>query len=173
MKWLWFILGGIVVLVALMWMVGSLLPREHVATRSARFKQPPEEIWLAITNYKEFMSWRPGLKSVEPLPDKNGWPQWKETLSDGSVLPLEMVEFVPNQRMVTRINNPALPFGGTWTYELSPADGGSSLRITENGYVNPALFRFLSRFVFGQTSTMESYLKALGKKFNEDVSPQP
>lgn len=171
-KWLLIILGVLVGLVAVMFAVGAMLPREHVATRSVHFNQPPEKIWQAITNYREFMSWRAGLKSVEPLPDKNGWPQWKETFSNGMVIPLDMVEFAPPQRMVTRIADPALPFGGTWTYELSTDASGCTLRITENGFVNPALFRFLSRFVFGHNATIDTYLKSLGKKFGEDVAPQ-
>jgi hypothetical protein len=172
-KWSLIILGILVGLVAFMYAVGAMLPREHVATRSAHFNQPPDKIWQAITDYKNFPAWLTLVKSVEPLPNKNGWPQWKETLSDGSVIPLETTEFVPPIRMVTRIADPALPFGGTWTYVLTSDGSRSTLRIWENGYVNPPLFRFLSRFVFGHTSTMNDYLHSLGKKFNEDVSPQP
>jgi len=169
-KWLLVVLGVLVTLVAVVAGIGALLPREHVATLSARFQQPPEKIWQAISDYPSFTSWRPGLKSVEALPEKNGWPQWKETWSDGTVMPLEMMEFVPPQRMVTRIADPALPFGGTWTYELKPDGAGCTLTITENGYVNPALFRFMSRFIFGHTSTIDDYLRALAKKFGSDVS---
>jgi len=75
--------------------------------------------------------------------------------------------------MVTRITDDSLPFGGTWTYEIAPADGSATLRITERGFIKPALFRFMTRFFFGYTSTMETYLKNLGKKFGEDVAPTP
>jgi len=34
------------------------------------------------------------------------------------------------------------------------------------------LFRFMSRFVFGHTATMDTYLQALGRKFNEEVTPR-
>ena len=41
--------------------------------------------------------------------------------------------------------------------------------ITENGEIYNPFFRFMARFVFGYTATMETYLKALGKKFGEDA----
>ncbi len=41
--------------------------------------------------------------------------------------------------------------------------------ITENGEIYNPFFRFMARFVFGYTVTMETYLKALGKKFSEDA----
>jgi hypothetical protein len=43
--------------------------------------------------------------------------------------------------------------------------------ITERGLVGNPIFRFVSRFVIGQTATMDSYLRALGKRFGEEVTP--
>ena len=53
------------------------------------------------------------------------------------------------------------------------AGDGASLTITEDGHISNAFFRFMSRFVFGYTSTMEAYLIDLGNKFGEEVTPQP
>jgi len=172
MKVILIIVGILVGLVALMWIIGALLPKEHVASRMASYKQPPEKIWEAITNAEAMPSWRKDVKSVKRLPEKDGKPAWVETSSMGE-MPLQVEVWEPQRRLVCRIADPKLPFGGTWTYELTPADGGTTLRITENGEVYPALFRFMSRFIFGYTATMESYLKALGTKFGEEVTPQP
>ena len=172
MKVILIIVGILVGLVALMWIIGALLPKEHVASRMASYKQPPEKIWEAITNAEAMPSWRKDVKSVKRLPEKDGKPAWVETSSMGE-MPLQVEVWEPQRRLVCRIADPKLPFGGTWTYELTPADGGTTLRITENGEVYPALFRFMSRFIFSYTATMESYLKALGTKFGEEVTPQP
>jgi len=64
---------------------------------------------------------------------------------------------------VTRIADPKLPFGGTWTYELSPAPERTSLRITEDGEVRNPVLRFVSRFVLGHTATIDRYLADLGR----------
>jgi len=67
---------------------------------------------------------------------------------------------------------PDAAFGGTWTYEVAAVDGGSQVTITEDGWVANPLFRFLSHTVFGVHGTMDGYLKALGKRFGEAVTPE-
>ena len=167
------VVGIVVGLLLLMWVIGALLPKEHVATRMARYKQPPEKIWEALTNVEEMPKWRTDLKGIERLPEKDGKPAWVEDLGSFGKMPLQVELLEPPSKMVARIADPKLPFGGTWTYEIAAVDGGATLRVTERGEIYPALFRFMSRFIFGYTSTMETYLKNLGRKFGEDVTPQP
>lgn len=168
MKWALWALGIVVALIAAILLVGSLLPKQHTATRAARFHQPPEKIWSAITDYSKFPEWRKSVTRVEGLPSVNGNPSWREFDKYDHSMPYEIVESNPPQRLVTRIADPNLPFGGAWTYEVTPqADGSSMLRITENGEVRNVVFRFVARFFMGYTKTMESYLSALGEKFGE------
>jgi Uncharacterized conserved protein len=168
-KALLMVAGALAGLVVIMWIVGALLPAEHTATRMARYAQPPEAVWEAITNSSAMTAWRSGLEEVRPLPSgKAGWLE----VSDFGELPLEIVEQDPPRRLVTRIADDSLPFGGTWTYVITPAEGGATLRITEDGVVRSAFFRFMARFVFGHTATIETYLTDLGKKFGETVTPR-
>jgi polyketide cyclase/dehydrase/lipid transport protein len=162
--WALLALASLIVLISV---IGWLLPRDHVATRIGRYRQPPETIWKVITDVDAMPGWREGLKSVEHLPDSNGLPAHLEITADGKI-PFETIEMTPPQKLVTRIADPKLPFGGTWTFEIVPVADGATLRITENGYVTNPFFRFMSRFVFSQTSTMETYLKSLAKKFGEE-----
>ena len=69
------------------------------------------------------------------------------------------------RRLVTRIADTGLPFGGQWTYELVPDGEGTRLTITEDGEVYNPLFRFVSRFVMGHTATIERYLDDVEKRF--------
>ena len=161
--WIFVVLAGFLILITL---IGWLLPKDHVATRQGRYRQPPEAIWKAISDVDAMPSWREGLKSVKHLPKKNGLPAHLE-ITDMGEIPLETVEMTPPRKLINRITDPKLPFGGTWTFEITPTAEGSTLRITENGYVSNPVFRLLSRFVFGQTGTIESYLKSLAKKFGE------
>jgi len=158
------VLASLIVLIAV---IGALLPRDHVATRIGRYHQAPDAIWKAITDVDAMPSWREGLTSVEHLPDRSGLPSHLEINSNGKI-PFETIEMTPPQKLVTRIADPKLPFGGTWTFEIAPVGDGATLRITERGYVTNPVFRFMSKFVFGQTSTMETYLKSLAKKFGEE-----
>jgi hypothetical protein len=65
---------------------------------------------------------------------------------------------------VNRIADPKLPFGGSWTYEVSAAGSGTELNITENGEVYNPLFRFVSRFIMGHTATIEKYQRDLAAR---------
>jgi hypothetical protein len=67
----------------------------------------------------------------------------------------------PPSLVVTRIVGETLPFGGTWTYRIVPAPGGSDLTITEDGEVYNPIFRFMSRFVFGHFATIDAFLAGL------------
>ena len=131
----------------------------------------PEAIWSAIADYSKFPAWRKSVTRVEALPSANGKPSWREFDKHDHAIPYEIVESMPPQHLVTLIADPNLPFGGTWTYELTPqANGTTVLRITENGEVRNLFFRFVSRFFMGYTKTMEDYLDALGQKFGEKTT---
>ena len=69
------------------------------------------------------------------------------------------------RRLVTRIADPDLPFGGVWTYDITGVSGGSRLSITEDGEIYNPIFRFVARFIMGYEGTMRSYLEALDRKF--------
>jgi hypothetical protein len=53
-KWALYALGTFVALIALVFVIGSSLAKQHEATRAARFHQPPETIWGVITDYSKF-----------------------------------------------------------------------------------------------------------------------
>ncbi|MFY9528261.1 MAG: SRPBCC family protein [Candidatus Acidiferrales bacterium] len=160
---------GAAVVVAI---IGALLPQDHTASRRAQYRESPEVLWAVITDYQSFPTWRTTVKKVEPLPAEGGRLAWRETDKHGQAIPYEVVASMPPHKMMTRIADPKLPFGGTWTQELEPSEGGTTVRITENGSVYNPIFRFMSRFVFGYTATMDEYLRALGAKFGESVTPE-
>jgi hypothetical protein len=83
------------------------------------------------------------------------------------------VEEKTPSRRVTRIADKNLPFGGTWTIEISPNAEGSVVRITEDGEIHNAIFRFMARFFFGYTSSIEGYLRDLGRHFGEVTAIEP
>ncbi|MFQ5652792.1 MAG: SRPBCC domain-containing protein [bacterium] len=169
MKKVLLILGGFVAIVGLVAVIGAVLPKEHTATQAAQFKQAPPEIWNAITDFGAMAAWNSSFDEVKPLPDHNGNAAWS-LISDQGPMPLEVVEMDTNKKLVTRIIDEGMPFGGTWTYELAETEGGTLLTITEDGFVRNVIFRFMARFIFGYHSTLERFLEDLGKKFDEKVA---
>lgn len=155
-----------VLLVMLVW--GVRLPREHTVTVRARFRETPEVLWKAITDLEAAPSWRSDLERAERLPDQDGHPVWVEHRKGGA-MKLEWVDAVAPYRLVTRIADDKLPFGGSWTFVLQAGSGGCTILITEKGDVKPALFRFVGRYLVGYDRTLKQYLVDLGKKFNDPV----
>jgi uncharacterized protein YndB with AHSA1/START domain len=169
MKWILIVVGVIAALIALMAIIGSLMPKGHTASRTTVIKTPPEVLWQTMTDCAAFPQWRTDVKTVEVLPDRDGHRVWRENGKNGKMT-LETIEASPPLRLVLRIADKDLPFGGTWTYELQASGGGSRVTITENGEVYNPIFRFMSRFVFGHTATMDAFITHLQARLGEGSS---
>jgi len=168
MKWLW-LPGGALILLILMTAVGATLPGRHRATRRARFRQSPEALYTILAGPPD---WRSDVKGYGSLPDRDGRKQWWEQDGHGRKVPFELVEDSPPARRAIRIADPGLPFGGTWTFEISPAPEGADVRITEDGEVRNVFFRFVSRFVIGHTRSIETFFKDLGSRTGDRVTTE-
>lgn len=160
-KWILGLLIGVPIAVLVLAAgIGLLLPQSHTASVSAQLDAPPDRVWTAITGVETFASWRPGIDGVERLADRDGLPVWRETGTYGAMT-IAVTAWEAPHRLVTRIADEDLPFGGTWTYVLEPANGGTRLTITEDGEIYNPFFRFMARFVFGYEGTMHGYLEGL------------
>jgi uncharacterized membrane protein len=171
MKIILIIGGAVIALIIIVLLIGALLPRNHVASREIILRRSPEEIYAVIHDFASAPAWRTDLESVEMLGEVDGHIRFREQSKQGRIT-YEVVEDKPPRTLVTRIVDQDLGYSGNWTYALSPTDHGTNVRITEAGEVSNVLFRFLSRFVFGHTATMEAYLGALGRKFGEEAQPK-
>jgi uncharacterized membrane protein len=163
------VIGAILLLVAVAALVGSRLPKNHTASRSILLHRSPKEVYDVIRDFNSSPSWRSDVKSVEVKTQPDGKTNFREVGSDA--VDYEVTEDVPGQRLVTRILNTDLGYSGKWTYEFLPEDKSTRVKITEDGEVSNVLFRFMSRYVFGHTSTMDSYLSSLAKRFGENSTP--
>ena len=160
MRWILYIVAALVLLALVVVIVGAMLPRQHSASRTVRIGLPPEALYAVLSDVSKYPSWRAGLKGLERRPDKDGMPAWTED-ADGMKIPMRFERMEPPSRLVARIDTTELPFGGTWTYRIVPAEGASDLTITEDGEVSNVFFRFMSRFVFGHHATMDTFIKGL------------
>jgi uncharacterized protein YndB with AHSA1/START domain len=170
MRWILIVVVALVGVVLLVVIGGLLLPKEHTARSYATINAPPESVWRALTEVEAFPSWRGDVARVEILPPSNGRRSWREIGKHGTITFEEML-VDPPRRLIGRIADPSLPFGGSWTYDVVREGSGSRVMITEDGVVRNPVFRFMSRFVFGHHATQEAYLRALGRKFGHDATP--
>ena len=154
---------AIVALIAIVAIVGSFLPKGHRASRTMIYKAPTSAVFAAITDVEQFPNWRSDIQSVEVLGNDGRGMRFRETSSQG-VVTYRVVLREPDKKLVTRIDDPSLPFGGSWTLEIQPVPEGTSLTITEDGEVYNPIFRFMSKVIFSPYSTIDRYHADLQKR---------
>ncbi len=157
MKTLIGLFGFLFVVAIAVFIAGLLLPRDHVAVRSASLAASPESVWTVVTQVGRYPTWRRDVDSVQVLETRGGRLEWRE-ISGGDRLRFEAVTAERPSRFVARIADKGIPFGGSWDYRIVPEGSGSRLTITENGQVYNPVFRFISQYFIGHTATLDKYL---------------
>ena len=150
-----------VAIIVIVVVVGYLLPQDHVASRDALLNAPPAQVFETISNVARHKEWRADVERIDVLGDAPL--RWREH-AGGDAITMEATTVRPPDLFVSTIVDKDLPFGGTWTYELRPEGTGTRVTITERGSVYNPVFRFMSKFVFGHTATMDRYLEALRRR---------
>jgi len=138
MRWIVYVVLGLAACVALVAVVGAMLPRTHQASRTLTIKKTPAEVWPALIQ-----------------------------ATQASDVPVDVLENQPPHRLLTRVTEKEKNFGGTWTIVIAARPGGSDVTITEDGWVANPLFRFISRFVIGHHATLDAILRQVAKSLNE------
>jgi hypothetical protein len=146
--------------------IGGMLPKRHVVSRCASYHATPEQLFSLIAGAQ---NWRADVKRYEALPTEGRRELVRETTSGGETITYELLDRMPPASVKRRIATPNLPYSGTWSFSLQSSGENTVVRITEDGEVYNPIFRFMSRFVFGHTRTMDSYLRALGKATGQEV----
>ncbi len=161
--WPWVLLYiglGLLGLVALLAVIGSFLSKSHEVSLSLDCPLAPAALWDIIADIPGQTRWRKQLKEVTFISDAGGKPIWREVMERGRGLPLQTILSDPPKRMVRRICDPRLPFGGEWVYEIEPTSSGSRLTVTEHGEIYQPVFRLLSK-CFDLSATLRAYLRDL------------
>lgn len=162
--------ASLVAAVVLAYSMGLLLPRRHVAATRVLLQRPPAEVWTAIRDLPSQSEWRSDLESAERLPDHDGREVWLQRTDHGDWT-LEFTASDEPRLLVTTVADSSQGFGGSWTYEIGTVDTGTVLTITETGFIDSPLFRFLARFVFGLHASQEVYLRDLVDHLGESAAP--
>ncbi len=165
------VVGGLLLLVGIMALIGSRLPITHVASRSIFLHKSPQEVYAVVRDFAAAPKWRSDLKQVDVEASPGGPVRFRE-VGTNDTINYELIEDVPGQRMATKILDTDLGYAGKWTYQFVPENGGTRVTIREDGEVSNVLFRFISRYIFGHTATIDSYLSSLAKHFGEEVTPE-
>lgn len=176
MIWAW-IVGGLVVLVLVPFVVGSLLPERYTAHVVARYDKPPAELWKALTDPRAVPCGGKMARSVELLDDEDGRPVWREDLGS-SVTTIRTAESRPSERLVLELSDSVVPMTARWELAIEP-DGpdGSGSRITAHnetvvasGTWHVPLFRFILKVLNAAEKGVADYLRRAGQRAGAEVT---
>ena len=101
----------------------------------------------------------------------------EQNLVAGGLVTLEVTLLSPPDRMVTTIikgeeeGEDDMKWGGKWKYHVYTGPSGTHVEITEEGWVDPPLYRVFMK-ARGQSRTVDSFLSSLGANFGEMVTPR-
>jgi len=136
---------GLVLVISVSFMapfiVGAMLPVEHVTTRTVLINKHPRFVWEALAEVEQ-------------------------DLEDVRVL---VVEEEPPTRRVIKVAGRNLGFGGTWETTLVREGLQTRVTITERGEVHNPVFRFLFEYAFGYDVAIVAALTDLGRHLGQDV----
>ena len=160
LKWTLIILISLASLAGFSALVGSMLPKGHRASRTTTLAAAPAVVFGVITDFARAPEWRRALKQVEIVPDDGRGRIVREHGKQG-VVPYRVEVLEPPARLVMRIADPSLAYGGAWTYQLRPAGAGTEITITEDGQVFNPIFRVMQKLFFSPYATIDAYLDDL------------
>lgn len=163
------VLAAVVLAIAI---VGIFTPRRHQARVSMRLARAATEVWPTLADFGAWPSWNAVAPKVTALPDLNGHRAFSVCDAHGNAVPYEVLEATEPAsgdpgRLVTRICDERLPFGGAWTWTVTPTASGTDVTIVEDGIIKNVVFRALARTVFGYTTSQKKALASLAAHFSE------
>jgi uncharacterized protein YndB with AHSA1/START domain len=144
-----------------LWGFGMLLPVAHSVTRSAVVPATPGKVWALITDFAAEPAWNRALKESRRIDDRDGNQVWLTVDRRGGKMPLETVEAVPETKLVRKIADPKLPFGGKWTITLAREGTATRVTVTEDGEVYNPFFRVGAKLFMNPAASMAQYLAGL------------
>lgn len=168
MKIAFLIAGGLVVVLLVaglvFYLAGSRLPREHRSVLQRTLAARRADVWAAITDYAAMPAWWPAVKEVrlERRPDGTEL-TWNKD-KHGQEIAFRTQESRAPEKLVRVIVGDQLPFGGTWTFELAEdGPGATKLTLTEDGFIEPPVFRAVATWFMGLDATQKDFIAALEK----------
>ena len=162
---------GLLVLIAVVYGVGMALPRNHLVSSRIRLSAPRDSVFAVLRAFGDYPKWDKDFTSSVRGPSRNGHEVWVQE-ANGMTVSIELTSIQDPSRLVSWIvTSEKSDWGGVWTYDLVATGSGTTVTITEKGWIRSPIFRVMMK-AMGTHSTMDGLLKALGTRFGEQVKPE-
>ncbi|MBK8268823.1 MAG: SRPBCC family protein [Planctomycetes bacterium] len=165
MTWIISIAGILVGLPVSIMLIGSFLPEKFGATVSTIIDRPAEAVWSALTDYVKYPMSARMCRGVEPLPNENGLPAWRENLGSSRVR-VQTLESVTPSRLVREMKDEVVPMQVHCEYTVKPAAQGCEVTSSMHGTIRKGtwhvpIFKFMIHVFGGAKSGQKQFLNSL------------
>ena len=169
LKWSLLGAGALVGLLALLYVVGRMIPGEHTTVRVAEFSAPQDSVLHTLADWENTPKWLKEVTTVRRLPDHDGHLTYEESGPEGACV-LELLDTLPHGHVVTRFTVEGF-MEGTWTFDITPTSPKScTVKLSDRTTAHSAFFKLVGRVMGG--SELEDYLRELGKRHGLTVRPR-
>ncbi len=146
---------------AMVYIFGSQLPQERTEIVGTVIHAPQSKIWAILNDPQALLAFRSRVKSITPLPSRDGHPCWSEDAGKKSTL-CETASSPESLRTVSTISTDEM-YSGTWTYKLTATDVRTTeVTCMETSIVPSPIFRFVGHYIFrADTVQAKAYLDSL------------
>ena len=128
MMWIWIAAASLLGLVALVFLVGTLLPERTRARGRLDVPLSPAEVWRRLADFERHPMSAGMCRGTERLPDENGLPVWIEDLGS-SKFRVQTVEAEEPRRIVRRMTDQVVPMTARSVIELEAIGSGTRLTM--------------------------------------------
>ncbi len=126
--WIVATIGALVILPIV---IGFLMPVRYEGQSVREYEREVHQVWDALQNVEAHPMTGAMMRSLEPLPDNEGRPTWKEDMGHGEVITVTTTEYEAPFRMTRVMSSAAVNMTSRWEYALEPSDRGC--RVTLSG----------------------------------------
>lgn len=134
--------------------IGATTPREHEVSARVDLERPPSEVLEIIRDVKNYPCWRTDVERVEIMQDD---PLRFVEHVNGEAMAYAIDAAKPGEPMRVRVDDPNLPWGGTWEHVVEKNGKGTRLSTTERGYIDGMLFRGIAALVMDPHESIVTY----------------
>ncbi len=158
-----YIISGIVILLAILLVIGSILPSQREFNRIAIIEAPLSTVFSTVTNIKAQEKWRNDVKQIKVIDSET----WTEIPKKGTPIAFKITELVKNQLLRIDIIEPK-SFNGYWVGKFeSISENQTKVDFTEVAIVNNLFFKIISRLFVDLNKTMDVYIENLKSKLEK------
>jgi len=159
-----YILGGIVLLLAIIYIVGIILPKERVVSIQSDFDVFPELFYRIVIDNTDWQ-YRTDLKELIIVERNSEMEIWDEVSKNGSIIRFKTKEKIPYSFYSFTMESNL--FTGYWTADFKEnSNGGTTFTATEYVRMKNPFTRALSYLLFDLAKFMEIYQTDLKTKID-------